>query len=100
MAHECWRSYPHPTRRGLAGAQLPPIFDGSAGMGSSHRGLIPRAAEHPYNTTYAPCNHDAPLFVPFSMTRQAVISGIVVNQSLADTDLVASWIDAVSAVAG
>ncbi|OWZ04223.1 LOW QUALITY PROTEIN: hypothetical protein PHMEG_00023909 [Phytophthora megakarya] len=46
-------------------------------------------AEHPYNTTYAPCNPEAPVFVPASMTRQAVISSIAVDQSLADADLVA-----------
>ncbi|OWZ13380.1 LOW QUALITY PROTEIN: hypothetical protein PHMEG_00013307 [Phytophthora megakarya] len=55
-------------------------------------------AEHPYNTTYAPCNPGAPVFVPSSMTRQAVISGIVVDQSLTDAELVAPWIDEVSAV--
>ncbi|OWZ04195.1 hypothetical protein PHMEG_00023944 [Phytophthora megakarya] len=46
---------------------------------------------------YAPCNPGAPLVVPASMTRQAVISGIVVDQSLADADLVAPWINKVSA---
>ncbi|OWZ17544.1 LOW QUALITY PROTEIN: hypothetical protein PHMEG_0008495 [Phytophthora megakarya] len=40
---------------------------------------IDAPAEHPYNTTYAPCNPEAPVFVPSSMPRQAVISGIVVN---------------------
>ncbi|OWZ07869.1 hypothetical protein PHMEG_00019677 [Phytophthora megakarya] len=53
-------------------------------------------AEHPYTTTYAPCNPEAPVFVPCSMTRQAVISGIVVNQSLADADPVAPRINEVS----
>ncbi|OWY93911.1 hypothetical protein PHMEG_00036518, partial [Phytophthora megakarya] len=53
---------------------------------------IDAPAEHPYNTTYAPCNPEAPVFVPASMTRQAVISGIVVDQSLADADLVAPWV--------
>ncbi|OWY96868.1 hypothetical protein PHMEG_00032753 [Phytophthora megakarya] len=53
-------------------------------------------AEHPYNTTYALCNSEAPVFVPSSMARQAVISGIVVDQSLADADLVAPWIAEVS----
>ncbi|OWZ06094.1 hypothetical protein PHMEG_00021698 [Phytophthora megakarya] len=53
---------------------------------------IDAPAEHPYNTTYAPCNPEAPVFVPSSMTRQAVISGIVVDQPLSDADLVAPWI--------
>ncbi|OWY95080.1 hypothetical protein PHMEG_00035019 [Phytophthora megakarya] len=53
---------------------------------------IDAPAEHPYNTTYVPCNSEAPVFVPASMTRQAVISGIVVDQSLADADLVAPWV--------
>ncbi|OWZ02423.1 hypothetical protein PHMEG_00026020, partial [Phytophthora megakarya] len=48
--------------------------------------------EHPYNIMYAPCNSEAPVFVPASMTRQAVISSIALDQSLADADLVASWI--------
>ncbi|OWY92631.1 hypothetical protein PHMEG_00038291, partial [Phytophthora megakarya] len=64
---------------------------------------IDAPAEHPYNTTYAPCNSEAPVFVPASMTRQAVISGIAVDQSLADADLVAPWIaqgSAVSEIAG
>ncbi|OWY91689.1 LOW QUALITY PROTEIN: hypothetical protein PHMEG_00039629 [Phytophthora megakarya] len=34
---------------------------------------IDAPAEHPYNTTYAPCNPEAPVFVPASMTRQAVL---------------------------
>ncbi|OWY95379.1 hypothetical protein PHMEG_00034630, partial [Phytophthora megakarya] len=54
---------------------------------------IDAPVEHPYNTTYAPCNPEAPVFVPSSMTRQDLISGIVVDQSLADADLVAPWID-------
>ncbi|OWZ03409.1 hypothetical protein PHMEG_00024867 [Phytophthora megakarya] len=79
---------------------LSPILNRSVGVCSYHRGLVSRAAalencsidspaEHPYNTTYAPCNPVAPVFVPASMTRQAVISGIAVDQSLADADLVA-----------
>ncbi|OWZ13823.1 hypothetical protein PHMEG_00012784 [Phytophthora megakarya] len=59
---------------------------------------IDAPAELPYNTTYAPCNPEAPVFVPSSMTRQAFISGIVGDQSLADADLVAPWIDEASAV--
>ncbi|OWZ01821.1 hypothetical protein PHMEG_00026723 [Phytophthora megakarya] len=62
---------------------------GSVSCGRPGRnGWIDAPAEHPYNTTYAHCNPDAPLFVPFSMTRQTVISGIVVDQALADSDLV------------
>ncbi|OWZ15133.1 LOW QUALITY PROTEIN: hypothetical protein PHMEG_00011275 [Phytophthora megakarya] len=61
---------------------------------------IDAPAEHPCNTTYAPCNPGAPLFVPTSMTRQAVISDFVVDQSLADADLVAPWFNKVSAAAG
>ncbi|OWY96146.1 hypothetical protein PHMEG_00033665 [Phytophthora megakarya] len=59
---------------------------------------IDAPAEHPYNTTYAPCNSEAPVFVPASMTRQAVISSIAVDQSLADADLVAPWISGDSGV--
>ncbi|OWZ15529.1 hypothetical protein PHMEG_00010806 [Phytophthora megakarya] len=61
-------------------------------------GWIDGPAEHPDNTTYAPCNPEVPVFVSSSMARQAIISEIVVDQSLADADLVASWIDEVSAV--
>ncbi|OWY92586.1 hypothetical protein PHMEG_00038354 [Phytophthora megakarya] len=59
---------------------------------------IDAPAEHPYNTTYAPCNSEAPVFVPASMTRQAVVSSIAVDQSLADADLVAPWINQSSVV--
>ncbi|OWY97160.1 hypothetical protein PHMEG_00032382 [Phytophthora megakarya] len=51
------------------------------------------AAEHPYNISYAPCNPKAPVFVPSSMTRQAVISNIVVDSSFADAGLSAPWIE-------
>ncbi|OWZ16909.1 LOW QUALITY PROTEIN: hypothetical protein PHMEG_0009232 [Phytophthora megakarya] len=63
-------------------------------------GWIDAPAEHPYNTTYAPCNPTASHFVPTSMTRQAVISDIVVDQSLADADLVAPWINKVTTAVG
>ncbi|OWY96760.1 hypothetical protein PHMEG_00032892 [Phytophthora megakarya] len=53
---------------------------------------IDAPAEHPYNTTSAPCNSEAPVFVPASMTRQAVVSSIAVDQSLSDADLVAPWV--------
>ncbi|OWZ06829.1 hypothetical protein PHMEG_00020864 [Phytophthora megakarya] len=53
---------------------------------------IDAPAEHPYNTTYAPCNPSAPLFVLASMTRQAVISSIAVDNSLADADFTAPWV--------
>ncbi|OWZ13559.1 hypothetical protein PHMEG_00013098 [Phytophthora megakarya] len=60
---------------------------------------IDAPAEHPYNTTYAPCNPSAPLFVPTSMTRQAVISSIVVDNSLAGADLTAPWVTTAPSVA-
>ncbi|OWY97665.1 hypothetical protein PHMEG_00031753 [Phytophthora megakarya] len=53
---------------------------------------IDAPVEHPYDTAYAPCNSEAPVFVLASMTRQAVISSIAVDQSLADADLVAPCI--------
>ncbi|OWZ11189.1 LOW QUALITY PROTEIN: hypothetical protein PHMEG_00015831 [Phytophthora megakarya] len=61
---------------------------------------IDATAEHPYNTTYALCNPSAPLFVPTSMTQQAVIYGIVVDHSLADTDLTAPWVTTAPSVGG
>ncbi|OWZ12598.1 hypothetical protein PHMEG_00014222 [Phytophthora megakarya] len=60
---------------------------------------IDAPVEHPYNTTYAPCNPSAPIFVPTSMTRQAVISGIVVDKSLVDADLTAPWVTTAPSVA-
>ncbi|OWZ02186.1 hypothetical protein PHMEG_00026293 [Phytophthora megakarya] len=51
---------------------------------------IDAPATHPYNTTYAPCNSEAP----------AVITSIAVDQSLADADLVAPWINQGSVVSG
>ncbi|OWY94097.1 hypothetical protein PHMEG_00036271, partial [Phytophthora megakarya] len=60
---------------------------------------IDASAEHPYNTTYAPCNPSAPLFVPTSMTQQAVISSIFVDNSLANVDLTAPWVTTALSVA-
>ncbi|OWY92241.1 hypothetical protein PHMEG_00038832, partial [Phytophthora megakarya] len=54
--------------------------------------------EHSYNTAYAPYNPEAPVFVPVSMTRQAVVSVIAVDQSLADADLVAPWVSESSGI--
>ncbi|POM71222.1 Hypothetical protein PHPALM_12232 [Phytophthora palmivora] len=39
-------------------------------------------AEHPYNTTFAPCNLDVPLFVPRHRSYASVASSVVVNPAL------------------
>ncbi|OWY99616.1 hypothetical protein PHMEG_00029356 [Phytophthora megakarya] len=54
---------------------------------------IDAPADHPYNTTYAPCNPEA----PFSLSSLASIS---VDQSLADADLVAPCVSGGSGVTG
>ncbi|OWZ10143.1 hypothetical protein PHMEG_00017048 [Phytophthora megakarya] len=52
-------------------------------------GWVDAPFEHPYNTTYAPCNPGAPLFVPRGMTTEEVESAIVPHPSLRSEDLVA-----------
>ncbi|OWZ15984.1 LOW QUALITY PROTEIN: hypothetical protein PHMEG_00010281 [Phytophthora megakarya] len=49
-------------------------------------------AEHPFNTTYAPCNPEVSLFVPRTMSHAHVISSIVVHPSLNPSVLTAPWV--------
>ncbi|POM65728.1 Hypothetical protein PHPALM_18517 [Phytophthora palmivora] len=48
-------------------------------------------AEHPYNTTFAPCNPDVPLFVPRHRSYASVASSIMVNPALDPAAVRASW---------
>ncbi|POM77298.1 Hypothetical protein PHPALM_5338 [Phytophthora palmivora] len=48
-------------------------------------------AEHPYNTTFAPCNPDVPLFVPRHRSYASVASSVVVNPALDPAAVRASW---------
>ncbi|EGZ06826.1 hypothetical protein PHYSODRAFT_341005 [Phytophthora sojae] len=49
-------------------------------------------AEHPYNTTFAPCNPRVPLFVPRGMTVREVATAITVNPVLDSRRVTAPWV--------
>ncbi|GMG16540.1 unnamed protein product [Phytophthora fragariaefolia] len=46
-------------------------------------------AEHPFNTTFAPCNPSVPLFVPEGSTREEIGAAIVVNPALRQSHVTA-----------
>ncbi|POM70382.1 Hypothetical protein PHPALM_13190 [Phytophthora palmivora] len=48
-------------------------------------------SEHPYNTTFAPCNPDVPLFVPRHRSYASVASSIMVNPALDPAAVRAPW---------
>uniref|UniRef100_H3H9J5 Uncharacterized protein n=1 Tax=Phytophthora ramorum TaxID=164328 RepID=H3H9J5_PHYRM len=48
-------------------------------------------ASHPFNTTFAPCNPQVPLFVPRGMTQPEVVSGLMVDPSLSSAMVTAPW---------
>ncbi|GMF49067.1 unnamed protein product [Phytophthora fragariaefolia] len=48
--------------------------------------------EHPFNTTFAPCNPSAPLLVPEGLTREEVGAAIVVNPALRQSHVTAPWV--------
>uniref|UniRef100_H3GX77 Uncharacterized protein n=1 Tax=Phytophthora ramorum TaxID=164328 RepID=H3GX77_PHYRM len=48
-------------------------------------------ASHPFNTTFAPCNPQVPLFVPWGMTQAEVVSGLMVDPSLSSALVTAPW---------
>ncbi|GMG18033.1 unnamed protein product [Phytophthora fragariaefolia] len=47
------------------------------------------SAEHPFNTTFAPCDPSVPLFVPEATTREEVGAAIVVNPALSQSHVTA-----------
>ncbi|KAE9010704.1 hypothetical protein PR003_g16144 [Phytophthora rubi] len=49
-------------------------------------------AAHPYNTSFAPCNPKAPLFVPTGFNFQQVASAVKVDSSLDPCDVTAQWV--------
>ncbi|KAE9270985.1 hypothetical protein PR003_g30651, partial [Phytophthora rubi] len=49
-------------------------------------------AAHPYNTSFAPCNPKAPLFVPTGFNFQQVASAVQVDSSLDPCDVTAQWV--------
>ncbi|POM65854.1 Hypothetical protein PHPALM_18371 [Phytophthora palmivora] len=49
-------------------------------------------AEHPYNTTFAPCNPNVPLFVPRHWSRASVAASVVVDSTLDPAAVSAPWI--------
>ncbi|KAE9264538.1 hypothetical protein PR003_g32770 [Phytophthora rubi] len=54
-------------------------------------------SEHPYKTTFVPCNPDSKLFVPEGMTEAEVGRAVAVNPELADTDISPQWTTMVGA---
>uniref|UniRef100_H3HA99 Uncharacterized protein n=1 Tax=Phytophthora ramorum TaxID=164328 RepID=H3HA99_PHYRM len=48
-------------------------------------------ASHPFNTTFAPCNPQVPMFVPRGMTQAEVVSGLMVDPSLPSSSVTAPW---------
>ncbi|KAE9159542.1 hypothetical protein PF004_g31501, partial [Phytophthora fragariae] len=54
-------------------------------------GWIDVPEQHPYNTTFAPCNLDVPLFVPADKTREAVGRLITVSPSLMVGEIAWGW---------
>ncbi|GMF42653.1 unnamed protein product [Phytophthora fragariaefolia] len=53
-------------------------------------------AEHPCNTTFAPCNPSVPLFIPEGSTREEVGAAIVVSPALRQSHVTAPWVQAFS----
>ncbi|GMF51185.1 unnamed protein product [Phytophthora fragariaefolia] len=49
-------------------------------------------AEHPFNTTFAPCNPSVSLFVPEGTTREEVGATIVVSPALRQSHVTAPWV--------
>ncbi|KAG6945125.1 hypothetical protein JG688_00016731 [Phytophthora aleatoria] len=50
-------------------------------------GWVDAPAQHPYNTTFAPCNSEFPLFGPVSQTRKSVGRQIQVNPLISNSEL-------------
>uniref|UniRef100_H3H6W1 Uncharacterized protein n=1 Tax=Phytophthora ramorum TaxID=164328 RepID=H3H6W1_PHYRM len=48
-------------------------------------------SEHPYNTTFVPCNPSVELFVPRGMTDVEVGRAVVMNPELSDADIHPGW---------
>uniref|UniRef100_H3H8E2 Uncharacterized protein n=1 Tax=Phytophthora ramorum TaxID=164328 RepID=H3H8E2_PHYRM len=44
-----------------------------------------------FNTTFAPCNPQVPMFVPRGMTQAEVVSGLMVDPSLPSSSVTAPW---------
>ncbi|KAE8994050.1 hypothetical protein PR002_g20057 [Phytophthora rubi] len=49
-------------------------------------------ASHPFNTTFAACNPEVPLFVPRGMTSEEVAASVVVESSLPASSVCAPWV--------
>ncbi|KAE9320362.1 hypothetical protein PR003_g17731 [Phytophthora rubi] len=49
-------------------------------------------ASHPFNTTFAACNPDVPLFVPRGMTSEEVAASVVVEPTLPASVVSAPWV--------
>ncbi|GMF25875.1 unnamed protein product [Phytophthora fragariaefolia] len=54
-------------------------------------------AQHPYNTTFAPCNPSCPLLVPVGFSHDAVRGRVVLDPSLDSHETATSWLQVLSA---
>ncbi|GMF66247.1 unnamed protein product [Phytophthora lilii] len=54
-------------------------------------GWVGAPAQHPYNTTFVPCNPSAPLFVPVGFSRESVGRQIQVDPALTASEISAGW---------
>ncbi|GMF17576.1 unnamed protein product [Phytophthora lilii] len=48
-------------------------------------------SQHPFNTTFAPCNPEVLLFVPKGFTEQEIIDDLMLNPQLPAQDVIAPW---------
>ncbi|GMF42311.1 unnamed protein product [Phytophthora fragariaefolia] len=55
-------------------------------------GWVGLLAEHPFNTTFAPCNPSVPLFAPEGSTREEVGAAIVASPALRQSHVTAPWV--------
>ncbi|POM77600.1 Hypothetical protein PHPALM_4993 [Phytophthora palmivora] len=55
-------------------------------------GWVDTPVEHPYNTTFAPCNHNVPLLFPCHWSRATVAASVVVYSTHDPAVVSAPWI--------
>ncbi|GMF31073.1 unnamed protein product [Phytophthora lilii] len=54
-------------------------------------GWVGAPAQHPYNTTFVPCNPSAPMFVPVGFSRESVGRQIQVDPAQTASEVSAGW---------
>ncbi|GMG17784.1 unnamed protein product [Phytophthora fragariaefolia] len=55
-------------------------------------GWVDVPSQHPYNTTFVPCNPSFPLFVPVGYSRDMVRDQVVLDPSLDPHEISTSWL--------